>query len=68
MTVLNNVCEQSDTGTKSRLAADTMAEIPGQVLKYFSAKGITPNPPRPAGPLPTAPAAYYEDTPPAYTP
>lgn len=81
MAVLNNARGQGDAGTKSRLAADTMAEIPGQVLKYFSAKGITPNPPRLARPLPsveqaipTAPAAYeevcpdYEDNPPPYTP
>ncbi|CAM9119071.1 unnamed protein product, partial [Laminaria digitata] len=36
----------------ARLAADTMAEIPEQLLKYFTARGIVPNPPRPPMPIP----------------
>lgn len=66
----------------ARLAADTMAEIPDQLLKFFSAQNIRPNPPRPAAAMhmpqpprsPTAPAAAAAaggggsfDPPPAYT-
>ncbi|CAM9640078.1 unnamed protein product [Scytosiphon promiscuus] len=42
-------------GMGARLAADTMAEIPDQLLKFFRSKSITPNPPRPAAPLPQPP-------------
>lgn len=44
----------------SRLAADTMAEIPDQVLAFFASRGIVPNAPRPAVPLaPVSPAGAY---------
>lgn len=64
----------------ARLAADTMAEIPDQLLKYFSARNIRPNPPRPAAPMAPMPmpprSPTYSgaggggsfDPPPAYTP
>ena len=29
-----------------------MAEIPQQLLKYFTARGVVPNPPRPPMPIP----------------
>ncbi|CAM9947346.1 unnamed protein product [Choristocarpus tenellus] len=32
----------------SRLAADTIAEIPAQILSFFPSRGIVPNPPRQA--------------------
>ncbi|CAB1102218.1 unnamed protein product [Ectocarpus sp. CCAP 1310/34] len=70
----------AEGGMGARLAADTMAEIPDQLLKFFRSKAITPNPPRPAAPLPqpprspTAPRAHGAaaggasfDPPPPYT-
>ncbi|CAM9104353.1 unnamed protein product [Pylaiella littoralis] len=46
----------AEGGTGARLAADTMAEIPDQLLKFFKTKGIVPNPPRPAATLPQPPS------------
>lgn len=46
---------QAEGGMGARLAADTMAEVPGQLLKYFSSQNIRPNPPRAAAPLPQPP-------------
>lgn len=73
-------CTQAEGGMGARLAADTMAEVPDQLLKYFSSQNIRPNPPRAAAPLPqpprspTAPGAAAAagggasfDPPPAYT-
>eukprot|EP00752_Nemacystus_decipiens_P006392 g5760.t1 len=69
----------AEGGMGARLAADTMAEVPGQLLKYFSSQNIRPNPPRAAAPLPqpprspTAPGAAAGgggasfDPPPPYT-
>ncbi|CAN0038905.1 unnamed protein product, partial [Discosporangium mesarthrocarpum] len=63
----------------SRLAVDTIAEIPGQLLSFFASRGIVPNPPRPApptpppyqammGPEPPAQDDGYDSPPPPYEP
>ncbi|CAN0003471.1 unnamed protein product [Phaeothamnion confervicola] len=39
------------------LARETLMEIPTQLLSYFRAKGVTPNPPRPPPLMPATAAA-----------